>query len=263
MKDLIRDLDLEEAERNFEKVKKDLRKWKRDKAIQGALEDVKDQISALREFQKARKYAKKRKLPKALKCMSKVLRAYGDLLFPEEAEKLYSDLKGKIYYMINDFEGEESRGPGNFSTTRSGATVQVIRDVRLSADGRYALKVHFDARRQGVREEDTGAYRAVLLMPPLGFSQDIRRLKALTFSIVSTKKVHDMITVDIFGPGASSYAEHPGIVLNFTGRRDYTLKLNRFRFYGGFKWSDARDIRFSTLGPNEIDFTIDDVKFLR
>lgn len=263
VKGLIRDLNLEKAEEVFQDVKKDLRKWRSDEVIQGALEQVEDQISALREYKKARKYLKKRGLPKALQCMSKVLRMDGELLFPEEAEKLYSELKGRIYYMINDFEDEESRSPAHFGTTRSGATAEVIRDVRRSADGRHALKVHFDARRPGVREKDPEAYRAVVLEPPDGFSRDIEKLKTLTFSLISTKKVVDTITVDIFGPSASCFAEHPGIRLTFTGQRDFSLNLNRFRFYGGFQWSHAQEIRFSTLGPNAIDIIIDDVKFLR
>ena len=44
-----------------------------------------------------------------------------------------------------------------------------------------------------VKEGDPEAYRAVVLEPPDGFSREIEGLKALTFSIVSYKKVYDKI----------------------------------------------------------------------
>ena len=263
VKDSIRALDLKAAEDGLKAAKKELREQRDDESVESAIEAVEHQIAALEEFSKARRYVKKRKYPQALTAIAKALRAPEELLFSDEAEDLYSEIKQKMYYMICDFESEDSRNPANFYTSGSGVTAAIVNDLRLSSDGRHALEVHFVALGDGIRPHSSEAYRAIILKPPPGFSRDIGGLRCLQFSIVANKKVPDLVTVDIFGGDGSIYAEHPGIALNFTGRKQFTLKLNRFKFYGSFQWSDAQDIRFSTLGPSAMDFSVDDVKFLR
>ena len=267
VKDWICKLDLKEAEDAFKQAKAELKPRKREKGVKAAIEVVKVQLSALREYEKAKQYVDKRKYPKALKCMSKVLRAYGEIWFADEAESLYSGVKQRIYYVINDFENEEFRDPENFDASLSGGRAEVIRDARFSSDGRHALKVHFDARGDGVHSRDLAAYRAVALRTPLDFPRKIEAYRAVTFSVYSHKKVYDLISVDIMGDvvgtTATSSAKHPGISLKFVGRQQQTLLLNRFNFRGGFQWSDASNIQFSTRGPGAVDVTIDDVKLVR
>lgn len=260
---LIEQLDLKEAEDAYKAAKKELGSRKREKGVKAALKQVEKNLEALEEFEKAKEAFDKGKVSKALKFASKVIREHGELLFASEAEKLYSELKGKVFYMINDFESEESRNPDKVVESQSGATVEVISDRRLSIDGRHALKIHFDARGEGVKRGDTEAYRGVRIKTPEGFARDLEGLKALSFSIFSYGKSNAKVTLIIRGGGASSYAEYPGLVLNFVRWRPYTVRLNQFKFRDSFQWRDARDIEFFTREGPEANFIVDDLKFIR
>lgn len=259
----IMDLEREEAEDALKEAKKELRKRKREKGVKAAIEKMEKNIDALEEFEKAQEYKEAGKAKKALKSVAKVLRGYGEILFADQAESVYAELKQEIYYIINDFETEELRDPKNFRTSQSGAETEIVSGARFSSDGRHALKIHFDERGENVRERDPGSYRGAELKTPETFSRDLEELKALTFSVFSYEKTPAKVTLVISGGGAESFAAYAGIVLNFAGWKHYQVRLNEFRFNGSFQWRDARSIVFSTRGLAAVDFIVDDVKFHR
>lgn len=259
----IEALDREGAEEALKAAKKELGSRKREKPVKAAIKALEKNIDALEEFEKAKEAKDKGKISKALKSMTKVMCKFGEIYFAEAAEEVYAELKQKVYYMINDFETEAYRGEKAYLTSRSGASVEVVSDRRLARDGRHALKVHFDKREEGVKEGDQGAYRAAVIETPDGFSRELENLKALTFSIFSYKKSSSKFYLAISGGGAASFAQYPGLTLNYVGWKDYAVALRQFKLNGSFKWRDGRRVIFATTGPLEADFIVDDVKFIK
>ncbi|MCZ6689491.1 MAG: hypothetical protein O7H41_07815 [Planctomycetota bacterium] len=261
--DLIAEMDLEGAEEAFKAAKKDLRGRKKNKAVKKMIDAVESNLEALEMFEKAKDAIDKGKTGKAFKAITKVMRKYGELYFVEEAESVYSELKQKIFYMINDFETEAFREAKKYQAGRNGSNVELVSDRRFARDGSHALKVHFDKRGDGVKRQDSESFRAMQLNPPDGFSKDLEDLKSFTLSIFSYKKSNAMITIMIAGGGAASYAEYADFALNYTGWKDIRFPLIKMKFRGSFQWRDAREIRIFTRGPLEVDFIVDDVKFIR
>jgi hypothetical protein len=165
--------------------------------------------------------------------------------------------------VINDFESEETRGDNMVRTSQGGAEFEIVNDYRVARDGRNCLKVKLSERPEGVGERDEGAYRAVILEPPEGFSRELETLKALSFSILSMKKQAGRMDLVISGGSAQSFANHPGLTLDHVGWKDYVVPKERFRLLGDFMWRDGRRIALQTRGPKEMEFMIDDVKFIR
>ncbi|MCZ6602894.1 MAG: hypothetical protein O6952_07810 [Planctomycetota bacterium] len=261
--DLIAELDLEGAEEAFKAAKKDLRGRKKNKAVKKMIDAVESNLEALEMFEKAKEAIDKGKTSKAFKSIKKVIRKYGELYFVEEAERVYSELKQKIFYMINDFETDAFRDSKMYQVGRVGANVELVSDRRFARDGHHALKVHFDKRGDGVKARDSDSFRAAQLNPPDGFSKELEDLRSFTLSIFSYKKSNALITIMIAGGGPASYAEYPDFALNYTGWKDISFPLIKMKFRGSFQWRDARSILIFTRGPGEVDFIVDDVKFIR
>jgi hypothetical protein len=263
-RELIVELKLDEAEDALKAAKKELGKKKREKGVKAALEDMDANLEALEAFLDARKYVEKGKADKAFKKMVKdVMRAPCDLLFVKEAEALYADLKGKIYYVINDFESEAGRGEGMIRTSQAGAEAAVKNDYRMARDGRHFLEVKFAERPEGISERDQGAVRGLILEPPEGFSRELDSLKALSISILSPRKQAGRMDLLVTGGSNTSYAIYPGLTLDEVRWKDYVIPKERFRLQGDFMWRDGRRIQLMTRGPKAMEFMIDDVKFIR
>lgn len=258
----IRRLDLSGADEAYQAARNALKDRDRDREVRAGLKAVKKQMAALREFTRAKKYANREMYPEAFRSASRVLRGYGELWFVQDAEVLYASVKSQVCHVVNDFETRASRRSGRIGSTSHWVGAEVVEDLRVSSDGRHALKVRFDARRPGVKKTSARAIRAVVLRSPGDLGEKMDGARALTFSLFSYRAVYDRITVSVVD-AYGAQADHPGIALNFTGRKTITLKLNRFQTEGGFQWGDARKIQFSSRDPGEMDFALDDVQILR
>ena len=263
-RELIVELKLDEAEDALKAAKKELGKRKREKGVKAALEDMEENLEALEAFLDAKEYVEKGKEDKAFKKIVKdVMKAPCELLFVKEVEALYGELKGKMYYVVNDFESEDFRGDQKIRTSQGGAEATVVNDYRVASEGRNYLKVKFDERPEGVDERAPEAQRAVILYPEEGFSRELESLKALAFSLGTMQKQIGRLDLYIVGGSATSVAVYSGLTLDQLGWKGHVVPKERFKLQGNFQWRDGRRIVLQTRGPKAMEFMIDDVKFIR
>ena len=260
---LIAELKLDEAKEAMEAAVKGLGDRKRDKGVKAEKKIVDDNLDALEEFLDARKKIEDGDAGRALKPLMKVMRTPGALYFQEEAEKVYEEIKGKAYYMVNDWETKHGRRKAAVQTNAARATAEVVEDLRLSQEGRHSLRVTFVARQEGVKETEGAAWRSVLIKGPDGLAEELPRLKSISLGIFSPSKQNVKLDLGITGGKSSSFAQYEGIMLNYAGWKTFTIPLAKMKLTDDFQWAEGKSIFLKTTGPDAAEFYVDDVKLLR
>ncbi len=260
---LIGELKLDEAQDALKVAKKGLGSRKRDKAVKAELKVLRKNLDALEEFLEAKKNIEKGRAAKALKPLTILMRMPGELIFLDHVTPLYSQVKGQVYYVINDFETEAFRRSKMFRTKGGKVTMEVVSDLRLSLDGRHSLKVNIAERGQGVQENAPEAWRYVQLKVPSDFGEKLPAQRAFTFGIYSPKKQQLKLDFTVTTGSADTRATYAGITLNFIGWKTIQVPLNKMKRGKKFEWAGAKSILLETHGAFGGEFYIDDVKLIR
>jgi hypothetical protein len=246
-KALIAELKLDEARKAFEAAKGGM--------AEDAVKEIEANLAALEAFLKVKADVEEGLITKALNGAAEVLKAPCDLIFAEKAVKLYEELKDMIFYVINDFEPEGKRD-GKWYKSSEGASAEIVKGTDVAADGRYALKIRFEAA-------PAGTVRSVTLVPPGDFGEALILLKGLTMHVHSEKE--QAATFDIVVPGlpGKTRAEYLGATLKHTGWKKVHFTREQFIRRAAFVWPDGREVILQTKEAGAMEFLIDDVKFVR